>query len=73
MMYGHGWSWLPAVMWIFWIVLIIVVLLLIRSQAVSVRGLEASRESAEEILKKRYARGEIDKDEYEHKLSDLRC
>jgi putative membrane protein len=72
-MYGHGWWWHPAGFWILWIVLIIVlVFLVVRSQGVSVRGREAPPESAEVILKKRYARGEIDKDEYDRKLTDLR-
>ena len=48
------------------------VVFLIRWLAVSPRGQEAPRESAEEILKKRYARGEMDKEEYERKLEGLR-
>ena len=58
--------------WIFWIALIVAVVFLIRWLAVSPRGQEAPRGSAEEILKKRYARGEMDKEEYERKLEGLR-
>lgn len=31
-----------------------------------------TRESPEDVLKKRYARGEIDRDTYEERLADLR-
>jgi putative membrane protein len=36
------------------------------------RNLRALPESPEEVLKRRYARGEINKEEYERMLSDLR-
>ena len=70
--YGYGWGWHMAAMLIFWIVLVIVIVFLVRWMGVSGRGAEPLRESAEEILKKRYARGEIDKEEYDRRLTDLR-
>jgi putative membrane protein len=69
---GYGWGWHMAGMWIFWILLIVVIVLLFRWLGVPGRGPEAPRESAEEILKKRYARGEIDKEEFDRRLTDLR-
>jgi uncharacterized membrane protein len=36
------------------------------------RGGAAEKESAEEILKKRYARGEISKEEFEHLRKAIR-
>jgi uncharacterized membrane protein len=45
---------------------------LIRWLAVPTRWPEGTKESAEEILKRRYARGEIGKEEYDRTLSDLR-
>jgi putative membrane protein len=68
---GYGWWWHMGWMWIFWIVLIVVIVLVVQA-AVSSRGSAFSSESAEEILKRRYARGEIGKEEYERKLEDLR-
>jgi putative membrane protein len=59
-------------MWIWWILGIVVVGALawgvLRSPA---RDGDAGV-SAEELLKRRYARGEIDKEEYEKRLQDLR-
>jgi len=60
-------------MWIFWIVLIVLVVWLART------GFGARRDpdnngaspSALEILKQRYARGEIDQHEYDRKRKDL--
>jgi putative membrane protein len=72
MYHWHGWGWHMAGMWIFWVVVIVVLVLVIRWLAGSARGPETPRESAIDILKQRYARGEIDKEEYERKLSDLR-
>jgi len=59
-------------MWIFWIVVLVVVVLVIKliinntsSQS------DAPAESALETLRKRYARGEIDRQEYEQIKNDL--
>lgn len=72
MHYWHDGWWHMGGMWFFWIVVIVVLIFLIRWLAVSPQRTEAPRESAIDILKQRYARGEIDKEEYERKLSDLR-
>ncbi|MEJ2013751.1 MAG: SHOCT domain-containing protein [Anaerolineales bacterium] len=59
-------------MWLWWlagaIVIVAIVWALLRQQD---RG-DSRQESPEEILKRRYARGEIDRDEYERALRDLR-
>jgi putative membrane protein len=76
---GNG-GWFMGGMWLFWILLLVVLVLAIRSFAsgsgsreAGTRGsLDTASESAEDVLKKRYARGEISKDEFEVKLRDLR-
>jgi len=70
-MHWDGW-WGMGWMWIFWILIIVVLLLLVRWLIIPARGSDLSSESPEQILKKRYARGEIDKEEYERRLEDLR-
>lgn len=71
--YGYGWGWHLAGMFIFWIVLVIVIILLVRWFGAPGRGAGVPpHESPEEILKKRYARGEIDKEEFDRRLTDLR-
>ena len=69
-MYPSYW-WHMGWMALFWIAVIVVIVLLARASAASGRGGEP-RDTPEEILKRRYAKGEIDKDEYERKLTDLR-
>ena len=64
----------PIFMIIFWVLLIVLIVLLIRWLLSSGHGDNQDRgrgESALEILKKRYARGEIDKEEFEAKKRDL--
>lgn len=49
-------------MWLFWLAVLVIVFLLIR-QFTPLPG----KESALDVLKKRYAKGEIDKQEFEDK------
>ena len=72
MMGGFGWMWLmPIFFIIFWGLVIWGIVALVRSLSGS-RGSDSSKtDSALEVLKKRYARGEINKEEYEEKKKDL--
>lgn len=72
MMGGFGIGWLMPIVWI------IIVGLIIWAVVALTRGMGRTREqdlgkqtSALEILKDRYARGEIDKEEFEEKRKDL--
>jgi putative membrane protein len=69
---GDGWWWHMGWMWIFWVVVIVLIVLLVRPRSIVTGPRDESNLSAEEILKRRYARGEIGKEEYERKLEDLR-
>jgi putative membrane protein len=70
---GHmmdGWGWGMGLGWL--IAIAAIVLLVVAVMRVSDRGgKHASEESALDILKKRYARGEIDKQEYDSLRRDL--
>ncbi len=69
--YGYG---MMGGMWIFglifWILVLIGLALLIKYLLQST-GARKTEESALEILKKRYAKGEINKEEFEEKKKDL--
>jgi putative membrane protein len=57
---------------VFWILLIVGIVLLVVWAVQKAAGGEGRREeSALEILKKRYARGEISKEEFEEKKRDI--
>jgi putative membrane protein len=72
MMGGYGMGWFGGIfMVIFWIAVVIGFVFLIRWLVQSTRGGAGSTESALEILKQRYAKGEIDKKEFEQKKKDL--
>ena len=59
-------------MWIIWIIIIIAVILLAKRYFSPTRKeSEPTAESALNVLKKRYARGEIGKGEFEEKKRDL--
>jgi len=59
-------------MWLFWIVVVGVAVLLIRWLAFSRRKGPKIDDSPEGILKRRYARGDISRYEYERQLRELR-
>jgi putative membrane protein len=71
-MYMWGFGWLG--MTIFWIAFIVVIVLFVKwlfqQGKTEIRG-PAQQESALEILKKRYVKGEINKEEFEQKKKDI--
>ena len=81
--YGDGWGWgwggwilMGVVMVVFWAVVITLVVLAVRYLSAD-RGTRpappASAQSrAEDLLAERFARGEIDDEEYRHRLTLLR-
>jgi putative membrane protein len=71
MMWGNQ-GFMGVFMWIFWIAVIVGIVFLVKWIVQQSRpGQGKSEENSLEILKKRYARGEIDKEEFEQKKKDL--
>jgi putative membrane protein len=58
-------------MWLFWILLIVGIIWAVRSVAACGGDAREPRRSALEILKERYAKGEIDEEEYDRKREKL--
>lgn len=72
MMGGFGWMWLMPVLWLIFIGLIVwaIVALVRGSPGPRSQGISTT-DTALEVLKRRYAQGEISKEEYEEKKKDL--
>ena len=71
-MYGWGLGWFGGIFsLIFWILLIVGMVFLIRWLMHMSKGHPEVRSRALEILKERYAKGEIEKQEFEEKKKDL--
>jgi len=68
MMWGWGMGWILMI--IFWGLVVVGLIFLIR-WLVGMSKTAKPEESALDILKKRYARGEIDREEFEQKKKDL--
>ena len=64
-MWGMHWGW-----WIFWIVFLVIAVLLFRRRSEN-QPIPQSHETALEILKRRYANGEISTAEYEERKGHL--
>lgn len=70
--YGMNMRWFGWIgMLAFWLLVIIVVVLLIRWIIVSLNRGAGGAKGPLDILKKRYAKGEITKEEFEEKKKDL--
>ncbi|MEW6740212.1 MAG: SHOCT domain-containing protein [Nitrospirota bacterium] len=69
--YGMGWGWFGFIFMIaFWVLVILGIVYLVK--AIAGRGAASSKEeTALDILKKRYAKGEIDAEEFARKKRDL--
>jgi len=65
MFFGGG-----ILMWLFWIVLLVVLVYVLKDVFAS-SGSKPSSEDALEILKQRFARGEIDEAEFERRKKHL--
>ena len=68
--YGTHMGW----MWLWWIVGVGLLVLLVWAVARAAGSPSPPRgeDSPETILKRRYARGEVDREEYDRRLTDLR-
>ena len=73
MMGGFGWMWFMPVFWIVFLGLIIWAIVALARRVSQPGSTDSSSraDSALDILKRRYARGEINKEEYEEKKKDL--
>jgi putative membrane protein len=65
----HGYG--GGMMWIFWILLIGILVGFVVLAARGASNQSGQGKSAMEILKERYARGEIEREEFEQKKKDL--
>lgn len=65
---GHGWGFGGGFMWLFWILLIVVIVWIVKGVAGgNSPGTGRNEKTPLEILEERFARGEIDQDEFEQK------
>lgn len=68
--YMGGMGWWMVIWWLFGIaILVLLVWVIVRAVGGSPGRAE---DSPEQILKRRYARGEVDREEYQRRLEDLR-
>lgn len=68
---GHGFSLLGWIFMILWWVIIAVAIFAVAKWIIKQFGSSVGKKSAMDILKDRYAKGEIDKKEFEDKKKDL--
>jgi putative membrane protein len=66
----HGMGFAGGFMWIFWILIIFTIAMLFKA-GISDSNSSEHRETPLEILEKRYARGEIDEEEFQRRKREL--
>jgi putative membrane protein len=79
-MYGHGGGLFSngmffgggPLMWLFWIILLVVLAYVLKNLFTSEKRNSSSSDEALDILKQRFARGEIDEAEFERRKKLLR-
>jgi len=70
--YGGGWGYLGMLhMLLWWVLIILGIVVLVKWLTGGKGDSRGSGDRALEILRERYARGEIDKDEFEKRKRDL--
>lgn len=70
--YGMGWGWFgPILMIAFWVLVIGGIVYLVKTIAGGRMSTSTKEETAIDILKKRYAKGEIDAEEFSKRKKDL--
>lgn len=70
-MHDYGWSHMGG-MWFFWILVLVLIVGAVWWAFRAAGGSPPIKDSPEDILRRRYAKGEIDKEEFEQRLKDLR-
>ncbi len=71
-MMDGGFGFMGGFMWIFWIAVIVGLVFLIKWIVQQSKPVEQKyNENSLDILKRRYARGEVDRKEYEQKKKDI--
>ena len=72
-MIGFGWGWfMPVFMVLFWGLVVWGIIALVRGLGgCCVPSQQGNKESALDILRNRYAKGEVDREEFEAKKKDL--
>ena len=70
MMWGNHWMF-GGFMWLFWIGILVALFFLVKWIVQQKPGEHRTGDDALDILKKRYARGDIGKEEFEQKKKDL--
>lgn len=77
--FGWGWTLFMGMPFLFLVAVVVLIVLLTRSTGPSTAGQEragdgvASRDSAMAVLRERYARGEIDEDEFNRRRQVLQA
>lgn len=64
--------WWTPFAWILGLAVLILLVWMIAARTSGGFSVRSAEDTAEQILKRRYAKGEIDREEYERRLADIR-